>query len=82
VIVTDSAENKLWVKEGEGGFVVPVKDPVALSEKIIYLMKNPKKFAQYGSFNRKIIQERNNYYVEMAKMEKLYREVVKRYGKA
>jgi glycosyltransferase involved in cell wall biosynthesis len=82
VVVTDSGENKLWVKEGEGGFVVPVKDPVALSEKIVYLLENPHKFSQYGSFNRRVIQERNNYYVEMAKVEKLYQEVVKGHGEA
>ena len=82
VVVTDSAENKLWVKEGDGGFVVPVKDPVALSEKILHLLENPDKCRRYGLFNRSVIRERNNYYVEMAKMEKLYKQVAKRHGKA
>ena len=79
VVVTDSGENRLWVKEGEGGFLVPIKDPVALSEKILYLLKNPNKSRQYGSFNRRTIQERDNYHVEMGKMEELYQEVVRRH---
>jgi glycosyltransferase involved in cell wall biosynthesis len=81
VVVTDWGENKLWVKAGEGGFLVPLKDPVALSEKIVYLLDNPHLSQRYGSFNRGIIQERNNYEIEMGKMATLYQEVVQSYGK-
>jgi glycosyltransferase involved in cell wall biosynthesis len=81
VVVTDWGENKLWVKEGEGGFLVPLKDPAALSEKILYLLENPHLSQRYGSFNRGIIQERNNYEIEMGKMATLYQEVVQSYGK-
>jgi glycosyltransferase involved in cell wall biosynthesis len=80
VVVTDSGENSLWVKDGEGGFLVPVKNPVVLSEKILYLLKNPHKSRQYGLFNRRIIQKRNNYRIEMGKMERLYHEVVRPHG--
>jgi hypothetical protein len=34
--------------------------------------------AKYGDRNRKIIEERNNYYVEMGKMERIYKEIKKR----
>jgi glycosyltransferase involved in cell wall biosynthesis len=40
VVVTDSAENRLWVKDGKGGFLIPVKQSAALSGKISYLIKN------------------------------------------
>jgi glycosyltransferase involved in cell wall biosynthesis len=76
VVVTDSAENKLWVKEGASGFVVPVKDPVALADKFVYLLQNTDKLDKYGSFNREIIDRRNNYHIEMGKMESLYRGFV------
>lgn len=81
VVMTDSGENRFWVKQGEGGFVVPVKDPIALSTRIIYLLQNPSEARKFGSFNRRVILERNNYHVEMAKMEELYLEVVRGYEK-
>lgn len=82
VIVTGSAENKLWVREGEGGFVIPVQNPRILAEKMIALLQNPAMRKQWGDFNRRVIQERNNYYLEMGKMEKLYESLAERHGKA
>jgi len=82
VIVTDSAENKLWVRDGEGGFVIPVKEPRILAKKIIDLLQNPSKRKKWGVINRKVIQQRNNYYVEMEKMEKLYESLAEQHGKA
>jgi L-malate glycosyltransferase len=82
VIVTDSAENKLWVREGEGGFVIPVQNPRILAEKMIALLQNPATQKQWGNFNRRVIQERNNYYLEMGKMEKLYESLAEQHGKA
>lgn len=77
VIVTDSGDNKEWVSEGQGGFVVPVKNPELLAEKIIYLLKNPDLMAAFGEHNRRMIEEKNNYRKEMAKVEKIYENVVK-----
>lgn len=82
VVVTDSGENRLWVKDGEGGFVVPLKDPTALAEKMRYLLEYPLEARRLGSFNRSVIEERNNYWVEMMKMEKLYEAIVERHGKS
>jgi L-malate glycosyltransferase len=82
VIVTDSAENQLWVQEGKGGFVIPVKNSQILAEKMIVLLQNPATGRQWGDFNRRVIQERNNYYLEMGKMEKLYESLAKQHGKA
>jgi len=72
VIVTDSGENKNWINDGESGFIIPVKSPEILSEKIIYLLKNPKKMENFGENARKMIIENNDYCNEMTKMEKLY----------
>jgi glycosyltransferase involved in cell wall biosynthesis len=80
-VVTDSGENKLWVKENEGGFVVPVQAPEALAKKIIYLLKNPSICRQFGQFNRNVIEKKNNYYIEMGKMEKLYESLAEQCGK-
>lgn len=81
VIVTDVADNKKWVEDGVNGFVVPIKDPKYLAEKIIYLLLNENLRKKFGKINRKIIEERNNYYKEMGKMEDIYKELVRRYEK-
>jgi len=76
VIITDSGENRMWVKDGENGFVVPVRKPEILAEKIICLAKNDDMRTRFGRINRKIIEERNNHYVEMGKMESIYEELI------
>jgi len=81
VIVTDVADNRKWVEDGVNGFVVPIKDPKSLAEKIIYLLRNEDIRNQFGKINRKIIEERNNYYKEMEKMEEVYKELIQRHGK-
>lgn len=80
VIITDTAENKKWVKDGQNGFIVSVKDPEALAKKIIFLLKDKRIREKFGKINRKIIIERNNYFKEMKKMETLYKQRVFWYG--
>jgi len=79
-IVTDSAENRAWVENGTGGFVVPVGSPEALAEKILYLAERPEERSRFGVHNRRVIEERNNYYVEMQKMERLYATVAEEFA--
>jgi len=81
IIITDVAENRKWVEDGVNGFVIPVKDLKPLAEKIIYLLKNENIRKKFGKINRKIIEERNNYYKEMEKMEDIYKELIRRHEK-
>jgi glycosyltransferase involved in cell wall biosynthesis len=76
VIVTDVADNRKWVEDGVNGFVIRIKDPKSLAEKIIYLLKNEDIRKQFGKISRKIIEERNDYYKEMEKMENIYEQLV------
>lgn len=78
VIITKTGENEKWVKDGEGGYLIPIKNPEILVKKIIYLIKNEKLRKEFGKVNRIIIEEKNNYYKEMEKMEKLYEEIAKK----
>lgn len=71
-IITDFGDNKEWIKNNESGFLMPLKDYRFLAEKIIYLLKNPEERKRLGNNARKVIEEKNNYYREMEKMEKLY----------
>ena len=73
VIVSDSGDNKEWV---DNNFVIPVKNPEILAEKIIYLIKNGDERKKLGKKSRETIEEKNNYYKEMEKMEKLYEKVI------
>ena len=81
VIVTDVADNRVWVEDGVNGFVIPVKDPKLLAERIIHLLKNEDIRRRFGNINRKVIEERNDYYKEMAKIEDIYKKLVEEYEK-
>lgn len=76
VVVTDSGDNRRWIKDGENGFVVPIKDPDALAKKIVYLIENEDVRKRFGKINRKIIEEKADYYKELRKAEKLYKDIV------
>lgn len=82
VIVTDSGDSAQWVEDGSagspraGGFVIPIKNPEILAEKILFLLNNKTARESFGARNRKIIEEKNNYYVEMARAEKLYEKII------
>lgn len=78
-VITDIGDNRKWIKEEENGFVVPIKDPKALAEKIIYLLENKDIRKKFGEVNRKIIEEKADYYKEMEKMENIYKALVERY---
>lgn len=77
-IVTDVADNNKWIENGVNGFLVKTKDSKSLAEKIIYLLKNEDMRKQFGKINRKIIEDRNDYYKEMEKMEDIYEQLVQR----
>ncbi len=76
VIITDSGDNRKWVRSGENGFIIPVKSPKALAEKILYLLEHQQERGRFAEANRTIIKEKNDYVTEMGKMEKLYEKVI------
>jgi len=76
VVITDMADNKRWVIDGKNGFLIPAKSPQILAEKIIDLLKNESRGKKFGAKARETIEERNDYYKEMAKMENIYRELI------
>lgn len=76
VVVTNSGDNREWVEEGKGGFVVPCGDPNALAEKISYLMAHPEVRNVFGGANRARIERDNNYAREMEKVEKIYEKII------
>lgn len=71
-VITNFGDNSKWVKDGENGFTFPPKNEKVLAEKIIYLLKNNELRKEFGENNRKVIEQRDNYYREMEKTEKIY----------
>ena len=71
-VVTDTGDNREWVMEKKGGFVVPCRDPGVLAARILILIKGKKLRQTLGAWNRNVIEEKNNYQKEMAKTEKIY----------
>lgn len=81
VIITDVADNRKWVEDGVNGFIIPLKVPQVLASRIIRLLGDKETRERFGSINRGIITERNNWEKEMGKMGKLYEELMERWKK-
>ena len=77
VVISDSGDNKILIKDGENGFLFSVRDSRTLAEKVISLLKNENLRKKMAATNRKFIEEENNYYKEMEKMENIYLSLIK-----
>ena len=77
VVITDSGENKKWIRNGKNGFIFPVKNPMVLAEKIVDLLESGEKRSELGKRARNTIKKDNDYENEMLKMEKLYESLLK-----
>lgn len=76
VITTDFGDNGRWIINRRNGFLVPLRDPRMLAQKIIWLANNEDTRKRFGRINRAIIKKRNDYCMEMEKMEHLYMTLV------
>ena len=79
-VVADCADNRLWIQDGESGFLYPPEDVLRLAEKVIFILKNPDFRKQAGAINRETIETRYNYVREMQKMEAAYAKLINRAG--
>lgn len=66
-----------WVKHGENGLVVPVRDHEALANAICYLIKNEDKRIEFARKSRQIICERGSHIRQMQKARALYEKAIK-----
>lgn len=64
------------IKEGETGFVVPMRNAHALAEKVIMLLSNPKALATMGNNAKHFAEERFRERPFIASYEKLYEVLV------
>jgi glycosyltransferase involved in cell wall biosynthesis len=75
VVVTDVGDNRDWVSDGINGFVVPARDPSALAAKIIPLLDDKAERLRLGQNGRALIEQKDNWVVEMSKMAAYYRQL-------
>ena len=71
VIITDTAENNEWITDGINGYLFKPSDFDELANKLIEA-QNAITSSELGRAARKTIVERNDYLVEMEKMNSLY----------
>jgi glycosyltransferase involved in cell wall biosynthesis len=75
VVITDDPDNRDWITDGHNGFIIPIKSPEILAKKINILLDDEELQKKFGKLNRSIILERNDYNLEMSKMEKIYQQM-------
>jgi glycosyltransferase involved in cell wall biosynthesis len=75
-IVTDLPGNRLWVKDGANGFLVPVGDWKALADKLLEAWQRPEWRAQAAAFNVAEVRDRASASVNIAKFVDVYRRLV------
>ncbi len=74
-IITDVADNSEWITDGVTGMLFNKSDPIHLSNKISMLINDKLLRKNIGKNARKLIQEKNDFFREMQKMNKLYKYI-------
>jgi len=80
IVNTDVGDIYSWIQEGDGGFVVPVKRPDLLADRIAHVLENAEQRSRWSAINRRIIVERDNVEVVARRMEEVYRRLVSARG--
>jgi glycosyltransferase involved in cell wall biosynthesis len=76
VVATDLASLREWITNGENGALVPVRDPDALAQAIIQLLRDASLRDHYRHQSLEIIRMRADHHAEMKKMENFYLELL------
>ncbi len=75
VVVTDSGDHALWVKNEVNGFIILKKDFQTLAKKIVYLLQNDDNRIRFGTASRRIAEEKAGYDIQMKEMGMIYRDL-------
>ena len=78
VIVSDIPANRAVVENERNGIIVAVEDSVALANAIIDFMQNPAKRKEFGSYGRKIAENKFHPSAVSSDLFDLYRKLLKR----
>lgn len=72
VVVTDVCDNASWVQDGESGLLIPPGDANAIAKALLRLFDDRELGRRLGRRGRQIIETRNSWRREMARMRELY----------
>jgi glycosyltransferase involved in cell wall biosynthesis len=75
-IVTDIPGNREWIANGENGLLFPPKNPMALAEKAIQLIKNEDLRKSFGKKCFQIVKQKASWEDCVSKMERIYRSLL------
>ncbi len=73
IITTDTQGCRETVKEGVNGFLMPVRDPQALAEKMIWFLEHPDRIPEMGEQSRNLATEKFDVDKVNAQMLKIIR---------
>jgi len=76
LVVTDFGDNSKWINNEINGYLVPLKNPKILAEKIVLLLKDPDNRTLFGQRNREIAVDKLDLHKGMNKVEAIYEELV------
>lgn len=76
VVCTSAGGDAELVENGLNGYVVPMRDPKALAEKINELLDDPAKRARMGMASRKRAEEEFDWKLIAARTKKVYQDVL------
>jgi colanic acid/amylovoran biosynthesis glycosyltransferase len=76
VVATQHGGMSEAVTDGTNGYLVPERDPAALADRLIALLRDPQLCEQFGKAGRETVLERFNLRRQTAKLETLYRTLL------
>jgi len=75
IIVGDIPVIHELIKNEQTGFIIPLKDPNKIAEKIIYIKNNQKLVEKITQNGRKFVIQEHDYHTNMNKMDSLFRSL-------
>ena len=68
-----------WITDGENGFLIPLRSPEKLAEKILLLSQDIQRSRTFGANARSTILKKGEWHSIMAQVEKEYEELIRTY---
>lgn len=78
IVATRHSGNPELITDGVNGYLVPEKDPDALAQRLMQLLKDPGQCHRMGYASRAVIEERFNIKKQNQRLEELYLGLLKR----
>ena len=76
IVTTNNVGCKDTVEEGKNGFLVPVKNAVALSDRIERLIKNKSMRIDFGKYSRQLAEREFDENIVVDKTMKIYEALI------